>query len=292
MKRFVEGADRRPARLEFWLVVALGGYDEPINRSGQRKEDGPGYSQIPRVGPMKSPPKPRYSVIADEVARAIERGQYPIGTLLPSEAGLRAQYDVSHHTVREAMRRLQELRLVTPEQGRGTRVVARSAVERYVHSLEAIPDLGEVVRNTRIKVLRRARIRRSEAESKLPDHSDEWFLIEAVRSTATHPLVWKQVYIDARYAKAALKVGTSNTPVYRLIERLYGEKLLTVRQEVGATPIASAIAAVLAVKSGSPGLLIERKYVSESGRIFEVTRSIYPAGRFRYSSELHLDRRA
>lgn len=44
MKRFVEGADRRPARLEFWLVVALGGYDEPINRSGQRKEDGPGYS--------------------------------------------------------------------------------------------------------------------------------------------------------------------------------------------------------------------------------------------------------
>jgi GntR family transcriptional regulator len=261
-------------------------------RSGQRKEDGPRHSRSPRVGAMKSLLKPRYSVIADEVARAIERGQYQIGTLLPSEAELRAQYDVSHHTVREAMRRLQELRLVTPERGRGTRVVARSAVARYVHSLEAIPDLGELARETRIKVLRRARIRRGQAESALPDHSDEWFLIEAVRSTPTHPLVWKQVYIDARYAKAALKVGTSNTPIYRLIERLYGEKLHTVRQEVGATPIANAIAALLAVKSGSPGLLIEREYISESGRIFEVTRSIYPADRFRYSSELHLDRRA
>ncbi len=238
-----------------------------------------------------SPSKPRYSVIADDVARAIARGHYPIGTLLPSEAGLRAQYDVSHHTVREAMRRLQDMRLVAPEKGRGTRVVARSAAPRYVHSLETIPDLGEVARGTRIKVLRRARIERGEADSALPLHCDDWFLIEAVRSTSDHPLVWKQIYIDARYAKAAAKVGTSNTPIYRLIERLYGEKLVTVRQEVGATPIAAAIAPVLAVPAGSPGLLVEREYVSEDGRVFEVTRSIYPAGRFRYTSELHLDRR-
>jgi GntR family transcriptional regulator len=111
-----------------------------------------------------------------------------------------------------------------------------------------------------------------------------------VRSTQDDPLVWKQIYIDARYAKAAEKVGASNTPIYRLIERLYGEKLVTVRQEVGATPIPAGVAAVLAVESGSPGLLIEREYVSESGRVFEVTRSIYPAGRFRYTSELRLER--
>jgi len=34
--------------------------------------------------------KPRHTIIADDVARAIERGQYPVGTLLPSEAELRA----------------------------------------------------------------------------------------------------------------------------------------------------------------------------------------------------------
>lgn len=241
---------------------------------------------------MATPRKPRYAVIADEVAGAIGRGQYPVGTLLPSEAELRAQYDVSHHTVREAMRVLQDLRLVAPERGRGTRVVARSATSsRYVHALEAIPDLGEVARDTKIRVLRRTRIRRGDAESPLPATSDAWYLIEAVRSTAGQPLVWKQVYIDARYAKAALKVGASNTPIYRLVERLYGEKLITVRQEVAATAIAPAIAAVLAVDGGSPGLLVERQYVGESGRVFEVTKSIYPAGRFRYGSELHLDRR-
>ena len=241
---------------------------------------------------MPSSRKPRYSVIADEVTRAIEDGQYPVGTLLPSEAQLRAQYDVSHHTVRDAMRKLQELRLVIPERGRGTRVVSRSVTSRYVHSLDAIPDLGELARETHIKVLRRMRIRRHQAERALPDHSEDWFLIEAVRSTAVHPLVWKQVYIDARYAKAALKVGSSNTPIYRLIERLYGEKLVTVRQEVAATPINDAVAAALKVERGSPGLLIEREYVGEFGRVFEVTKSIYPAGRFRYSSELHLDHRA
>ncbi len=242
---------------------------------------------------MASPRKPRYAVIADEIADAIGGGQHPVGTLLPSEAELRAHYDVSHHTVREAMRVLQDLRLVAPERGRGTRVLARSVTApRYVHTLEAIPDLGEVTRETRIKVLRRTRVRRGDAESALPPGSDAWYLIEAVRSTPSHPLVWKQVYIDARYAKAALKVGASNTPIYRLVERLYGEKLVTVRQEVAATAIAPPIAAILAVDSGSPGLLVERQYVGESGRVFEVTKSVYPAGRFRYSSELHLDRRA
>ena len=119
---------------------------------------------------MASSRKPRYAVIANEVAGAIGRGQFPVGTLLPSETELRAQYDVSHHTVREAMRVLQDLRLVAPERGRGTRVVARSATSsRYVHTLEAIPDLGEVARETRIKVLRRTRIRRDAAEGTLPD---------------------------------------------------------------------------------------------------------------------------
>jgi GntR family transcriptional regulator len=241
---------------------------------------------------MPSLKKSRYAIIADELAGAIGRGQYPVGGLLPSEAELRAQYDVSHHTVREAMRVLRDMRLVAPERGRGTRVLARSGKSRYVHALEAIPDLGEVARGTRIKVLRRARIRRDQAGSPLPAGSDAWFLIEALRSTKAHPLVWKQVYIDGRYAKAAMQVGASNTPIYRLVEQLYGEKLVAVRQEVAATSIAPAIATILEVPAGSPGLLIERQYVGESGHVFEVTKSIYPAGRFRYSSELHLDRRA
>jgi GntR family transcriptional regulator len=241
---------------------------------------------------MPSRRKSRYAVIAEELAGAIGRGRHPVGALLPSEAELRAQYDVSHHTVREAMRVLRETGLVAPERGRGTRVLARSARSRYVHTLEAIPDLGEVARGTRIKVLRRTRIRqRQAADAALPAGSAAWFLIEAVRSTKAQPLVWKQVYIEARYAKAAMRVGASSTPIYRLVEQLYGEKLVAVRQEVAATAIAPAVAAILGVPAGSPGLLIERQYVGSSGRVFEVTRSIYPAGRFRYSSELHLDRR-
>jgi DNA-binding GntR family transcriptional regulator len=241
---------------------------------------------------MPSRIKSRYVVIAEEIAGAIGRGRHPVGALLPSEAELRAQYDVSHHTVREAMRVLREKGLVAPERGRGTRVLARSARSRYVHTLEAIPDLGEVARGTRIKVLRRTRIARRQVDAALPAGSAAWFLIEAVRSTRAQPLVWKQVYIDARYAKAAMRVGASNTPIYRLVEQLYGEKLVTVRQEVAATAIAPAVAKILGVPAGSPGLLIERQYVGGSGRVFEVTKSIYPASRFRYSSELHLDRRA
>src|SRR5262249_42093366 len=119
--------------------------------------------------------KSRYTAIAEEIAGAIARRRYQVGALLPSEADLRARYHVSHHTVREAMRVLRDLGLAAPERGRGTRVLARTARSRYVHTLEAIPDLGEVARGTRIKVLRRARIGRRQADMALPAGSDAWF---------------------------------------------------------------------------------------------------------------------
>ncbi|MCW5576221.1 MAG: UTRA domain-containing protein, partial [Burkholderiales bacterium] len=114
--------------------------------------------------------------------------------------------------------------------------------------------------------------------------------IEAVRLiTPGEPLVWKHVYLDARFPKAAGKVGGSSEPVYRLIERFYKETLIRVRQEVGAVLIDDAAAGILRVPPGTPGLAITRHYIGDNGRVLEATYSIYPADRFRYHSELRLE---
>jgi GntR family transcriptional regulator len=238
------------------------------------------------------PRKPRYAALADEISQAIGSGDYAVGGLLPSEAALCARYRVSRHTVREAIRILQGLGLVSRHQGLGTRIQSAQVASRYVQAMDAIPDLWEYVKNTKLTVVRRSTVKAREAATPLPasEPGRAWRLIEAVRSMKSgEPIAWKQVYIDSAYGAAAADIGKQRVPIYSLIEKRYGIKTVKVRQEISAVAIPAVAARALNVKAGASGLEILRHYLDENERVFEVTLSIYPAGRFRYSVELRLE---
>ena len=103
------------------------------------------------------------------------------------------------------------------------------------------------------------------------------------------PIAWKQVYIDAQYDAVTAEIGKRTVPIYSLVEQRYGVKTQTVRQEISAVAIPAEAAKALKVKQGSSGLTLLRHYVSADERVFEVTMSVYPASRFRYSVELKLE---
>lgn len=236
--------------------------------------------------------QPRYRVLAEEISQAIGRGAYPVGALLPSEAELREKYGVSRHTVREATRVLQNLGLVSRHQGLGTRIQSAKVASRYVLAMDAIPDLWEYVKHTELKVVRRKTITAGAALTPLPgaNAGHPWRLIEAVRYVKSgEPIAWKQVYIDADYGEITDHVGRKNVPIYSLIESRYGVKTVKVKQEINAVAIPREAARALKVKAGSSGLALLRHYFGEDERVFEVTMSIYPADRFRYSVELRLE---
>ena len=236
--------------------------------------------------------KPRYLAIAEEITRSIGDGTYAVGTLLPSEAGLCASHKVSRHTVREATRVLQDLGLVARHQGIGTRVQSSTVASRYVLAMDAIPDLWEYVKNTQLKVVRRKIIQAKDALTPLPgaDEAHRWQLIEAVRySKLGEPIAWKQVYIDTDYGAVTAQIGRRQVPIYALVEQHYGIKTVKVRQEIGAMAIPKEAAQALRVKPGSSGLVILRHYVGNDDTVFEITMSVYPANRFRYSVELRLE---
>lgn len=236
--------------------------------------------------------QPRYRVLAEEISQAIGRGAYAVGALLPSEAELREKYGVSRHTVREATRVLQNLGLVSRHQGLGTRIQSAKVASRYVLAMDAIPDLWEYVKHTELKVVRRKTITAGAALTPLPgaNAGHPWRLIEAVRYVKSgEPIAWKQVYIDADYGETTDHVGRKNVPIYSLIESRYGVKTVKVKQEINAVAIPREAARALKVKAGSSGLALLRHYFGEDERVFEVTMSIYPADRFRYSVELRLE---
>jgi len=68
-----------------------------------------------------------YLQIAEQVARAIREGEYPVGTTLPSERVLAEQLGVSRASVREALIALQLMGLVDIRPGGGAFVVATTS---------------------------------------------------------------------------------------------------------------------------------------------------------------------
>ena len=81
-------------------------------------------------------------ILAD-VKQAIESGEYPYQSYLPSENELRARYLCSRTTVRRALAALAAQGYVQPQQGKGVRVI-RDISAKPPRGMKGIETFGEV----------------------------------------------------------------------------------------------------------------------------------------------------
>lgn len=64
--------------------------------------------------------EPKYLIIKKDIQMKIEKNDFTLGAKIPSEAELRAQYDVSRHTIRQAISELVNQGYLIKQQGSGT----------------------------------------------------------------------------------------------------------------------------------------------------------------------------
>jgi GntR family transcriptional regulator len=245
---------------------------------------------MPTVAPIAS--QPQYALVAQALLEGITAGRDPVGSLLPTEFDLCAQFGVSRHTVREAIRRLQERGLVTRQRGVGTSVKANRVASRYVQSTSTIADLPRYVEDTRLvatgamDVIADAAL----AETLKCAPGQRWVNVSGFRYAGKEklPMAITDIYINAAYGGIRKLIGTLKVPVYTLIEKQYGIAIVEVVQEIRATLIGAADARRLSVKPGSAGLVVTRRYLGENDRPIEVAVNLHPADRFSYSMSLRL----
>jgi DNA-binding GntR family transcriptional regulator len=71
---------------------------------------------------------PKYAQVISEVQRRIESGEYPPGSLLPSEHQLSAEFGIARPTVVRALRVLRQEGWIDTQQGKGSFVRGRPAL--------------------------------------------------------------------------------------------------------------------------------------------------------------------
>lgn len=234
---------------------------------------------------------PRYQQLAQAIADGIARGDYPVGGLLPGEEDLGRQFKFSRFTVREALRHLQEIGLVSRRQGIGTTVIAATPARRFAHTIGSIEQLQQYARATRLVDQRFADI---VADAGLAEAlgcrvGQKFLRISALRVAEGEegaPIAWTSIHLAAIYADIAGALAGHRGSIGELVEARYGQKITTIGQTVSAVAIEPAIARALDVAPNSPGLRVDRTYSGRDGVPFEYATAIHPAGRFTLSMQL------
>ncbi|NYI04516.1 FadR/GntR family transcriptional regulator [Allostreptomyces psammosilenae] len=138
---------------------------------------------------------------------AIERGEYPVGGKLPSEAELCRRLGVSRPVLREALRALQVMGLTVSRTGKGTFVVSAGPVEDPTFGDYTASDLLEVRRHVEIPVAGYAAARRT------PEDLDRLSDLLERMERETDTLAW--VAMDTLFHLAVAQAARN--PVFRRI---------------------------------------------------------------------------
>ncbi|WP_226575975.1 GntR family transcriptional regulator [Acuticoccus sediminis] len=240
---------------------------------------------------------PRYLRIAQALAADIADGRYEVGGMLPTEAELCALFGVSRSTVREALRRLTVLGLVSRTQGIGTRVVQRHAKSTYIMSAQSVDRVMQYAAETELTL---QVIEDVVADKELVATiggviGQRWLLFSGTRAVPRDEqgtFCHTRAYVAGRYGAVRSSIGLGGppltTPIYQAVCQTYGIAIGEIRQTMRAEAASPDDAALLNVAEGSPVLRIVRHYITTDGETLEVSVNTYPAGRFEYSMRLRI----
>lgn len=246
-------------------------------------------------GPLKTDDdaQPLYQQVADTLRGDIEGGVYAVGSSLPTEAQLCAQFNISRHTARDALRLLEQAGFVSRRRGAGTYVESNRPKSKYTQTLATIDDLFRYAHETRFEIedVRRIRAAQSFADFALCSVGTPLIRLRGRRFQvlSRRPFSITEITLARRFESAIDRIVEHRGPICALLEGLFSITIDRIAQDIQAVNLSAEEAARLDVKAGTAALKVVRRYYEESGALIEVSSNLYPSTRFTYTTWLDRD---
>lgn len=90
--------------------------------------------------------RPKYQVIADDIAAKIVEKKYIVGEKIYARSSLASQYSVSSETARRAIAVLQDLNIVEATKGSGVVIVSYENAANYIQRLQGVKSIHDLQR--------------------------------------------------------------------------------------------------------------------------------------------------
>lgn len=231
----------------------------------------------------------RYLKVREVLAKEMADGLYPVGERFPTDQELCKRFSVSRHTIREALRSLQQEGVLSRQRGAGTVVTAPSPPP-YVQAVESLAELDSYAAETRFECMMEGvvAVREELAERLGCKPSSNWLRFAGLRYRKgdSNPLCWTEVFLAEEFIRDRKALSEASGPFYDRIRRIRGLTADVVEQNVSAVAITRGHADLLNYPSGAPALLVRRRYMNKGDNTFEISLSVHPGDRYVSSTRL------
>lgn len=241
---------------------------------------------------MRRDPVPAYYRIYLALSERIAAGLYRLGSQLPTDGELMAEFGVSRHTARSAVEELVSRQVVRRFPGRGTFVLA-SDPGSPDWSARALEDLQIHDPDARFEL---------HGIEHLPPHADERVaaLLQVPASDRILRISWSRVRPSGPIAFCAAHLPQElaarlppdladqihSARVIPVIEKYTGVQAFRVQQASSAIAADRQLAYRLQVEPGTPLLLLQRTYFDSEGRAIYYSDLYLRSDRFVHKIEL------
>lgn len=215
---------------------------------------------------------PLYRVAKRVLLQAIESGDCPPGTSLPSETALAAAFGISIGTLRHAVDELVAEHILIRRQGRGTYVATHNAdrsLFQFFH-VERCDGQRDVPR-VELLAFERVRLDDDAAMALTARPGDAAVQIDNRLSLQGRPVVHDRLILPAALFKGLTEKRVRERPstIYHLYQTEFGITVVRAHERVRAVGADRAAARVLGVAPGLPMLQVRRVAIALGGRAVE-----------------------
>jgi GntR family transcriptional regulator len=221
--------------------------------------------------------------VLDDLEDRLASGE--ISDRFPTDRELVEHYEVSRHTVREAVRRLRGRGIISRERGRGSFVNA-DVLEQPVGTLYSLfREVEQRGQEQRSEVLELRHCEHAETAARLGLDADAPLVVLArLRLADDHPLAMDTVWLPADVGEALLDVDMRRTALYDELEQRAGITIDQTEERIETVVPDENLRQLLELEDDE-GVFRVARLGSSSGRPVEWRVTLVRGGRFAFVSQ-------
>jgi GntR family transcriptional regulator len=231
---------------------------------------------------------PLYYQLLEILIDQIETGLIKPGEPIPSENELSRLYGVSKNTVLQAIKTLQQKRLVYRVRGKGTYVMDPKISQNITTLLSfssEIVGMNGALKNKAMEA------KQMPALPAIARHlgiqaSEPIYHIQILREVKGSAMALQTSFLPCDLCPGLIDVPFDDGSLFKTLQQRYGIRIASVKETFQAVKADNYEAKLLEVSPGDPLILLERFSYETSGRIIELVRTLLRGDRCKFNIEL------
>ncbi|MEI3605098.1 GntR family transcriptional regulator [Pseudogracilibacillus sp. SE30717A] len=196
--------------------------------------------------------KPSYKIIYESIKNDILRKKFPIGSMLPSEAELEKQFNVSRTPVRQALKQLENDNYIYRQQGRGSFVANFRPKEKWINMTGFKRQYNYSWQKVTAQTLELRTIQsKTYAKALMVDEDEELIFLKRLRYLDAKPIFYMEQIIAPIVPIEIFQEDSSFTSIQQILSEKAFIELVIAEDTIEAVNAEADIADILEIPHGT-----------------------------------------